>query len=41
MHPIFPSEGYKDKIKNELKTYYLVKEIKENGKRYFVFNQVI
>lgn len=41
MHPIFPSEGYKDKIKNELKTCYPVKETKENGKRYFVFNQVI
>ena len=41
MHPIFPSEGYKDKIKMELKEYYPVKEIKENGKRYFVFRQGI
>ena len=41
MHPIFPSEGYKDKIKKELKEFYSVKEKKENGKRFFVFSQVI
>lgn len=41
MHPIFPSEGYKDKLKKELKDIYHVKEKEENGKRYFIFNQVI
>lgn len=37
VHPVFPSDGYKSEIKDELKTYHNVKIIRKNKKQYLVF----
>lgn len=37
VHSVFPSDGYKSEIKDELKTYHNVKIIRKNKKQYLVF----
>lgn len=37
VHPIFPSDGYKSEIKEELKSFHNVKIIRKNKKQYLVF----
>ena len=37
IHPVFPSDGYKDKVRKELRELYGVTVKKEKGINYFVF----
>lgn len=37
IHPVFPSDGYKSEIKEELKSFHNVKIIRKNKKQYLVF----
>lgn len=37
VHPVFPSDGYKSEIKDELKKYHNVRIIRKNKKQYLVF----